>query len=542
MDQSLLYSLQIAPPSPTVFVLLCYLGAILSTAAALWLLAENVWRIARPAYMVSAGVNVLFQWPVALLSSTFEASLPNSWLFAASVNLPPLLLLGWVSLTKRLDIPKATVSTGKFTTLQVLLPVALSGLFLGLYLLRVPYDCTAAYAVLFDPQATLLAREFAGKIAVTRVSGYSIGAMVNSTAPAALALTFWTAAVGFRRKQIFVVTASILTSLVLVGIVLMTGAKGLLIPSFLALAISAVVWAPGKLLKPVAAIALVGLLAISVVGFELVRERAGFAGDSGAYQIGACAARTGECERTTELVTSMMERHTSLGVTPARLQRILGEMDISCPQAIDAASEFLKGKGTQRIGELQTAADAAQVIAPRETGIIERGLRYAESIAYRMMVTPVQVGSWHFLYAAELGSPGWSAMPIGRQLTGQSMNMPERVYQQYGSIFSGGDRTSTGTSPTSFFLAYPAYIGWPGVALAIVLMIAFDIVWAAITMLLPRPLLGLAVGLLAVVSMNFLLSDFLTVMFTHGGLVASALLVLLGLTSIRRRAVSAVAK
>src|SRR5690606_32927644 len=123
-------------------------------------------------------------------------------------------------------------------------------------------------------------------------------------------------------------------------------------------------------------------------------------------------------------------------------------------------------------------------------------------IGYRVFITPIQVASWHFLYVAEHGHPGFSAMPFGAQLTGETKNMPELVYKEYGIIYSGGDSTSTSTAPTGFTLAYPANLGWYGIPVALALLALMDVAFALVVRRLPAAMLGIGGGLAAVLAMN----------------------------------------
>ena len=152
--------------------------------------------------------------------------------------------------------------------------------------------------------------------------------------------------------------------------------------------------------------------------------------------------------------------------------------------------------------------------------ILLRGLTFVEAIVNRAMVVPLQVASWHYMFVETEGSPGAAGIPMAGRLGGNLVNMPEIVYRKYGFIYSSGDRTSTSTAPTGFMLFYPAYIGVPGLMLAVVLVLLYNIaaVWL---MRRVRPALSaVAAGLVLVAAMNLAVSDFLTVMGSHGGLAA----------------------
>jgi len=108
------------------------------------------------------------------------------------------------------------------------------------------------------------------------------------------------------------------------------------------------------------------------------------------------------------------------------------------------------------------------------------------------------------------------------------VNMPELVYGAYGVIYSGGDATKGSTSPTSFVVAYPLYWGWWGLLFAIGLVTGWDLVMSLLLRRLSTWLLPLAAGLTAVCCVNFMTSEFLTTMLSHGGAVTMLLVALLG--------------
>ena len=90
------------------------------------------------------------------------------------------------------------------------------------------------------------------------------------------------------------------------------------------------------------------------------------------------------------------------------------------------------------------------------------------------------------------------------------------IYQTYGSVFSYGDKTSTSTAPTSYLLLYPAYLGIYGLILALSCLAAFDLVARFILVRLKGIFSYIFLALLFVASVNMLVSDFITVLLSHG--------------------------
>ena len=104
--------------------------------------------------------------------------------------------------------------------------------------------------------------------------------------------------------------------------------------------------------------------------------------------------------------------------------------------------------------------------------------------------------------------------------------MPKLIYQRYATLYNQGDKTASGTSPTSFLLAYPSYIGLFGLLLSMMGVFCFDFVTSGILRSMKKPMIAVAGGLMVVNSYNFMISDYLTVMGSHG---AFASILVLGL-------------
>jgi hypothetical protein len=173
-------------------------------------------------------------------------------------------------------------------------------------------------------------------------------------------------------------------------------------------------------------------------------------------------------------------------------------------------------------------------IRAKSAAALSRSWRYARSITYRACVIPIQVASWHFQYVSEYGSPGVYALPFAIKIFGRSVDVPNEVHLVYGSIYSSGDVTATGTAPTSFLLAYPAYLKLVGIFLAIFAMLAFDTVASITIGLVSDSLRWAGIGLVTVGCINFMLSDFGTTILSHG--TAAALLLLTALSVIEKKA------
>jgi len=353
--------------------------------------------------------------------------------------------------------------------------------------------------MMFDPQVTLLAREVSIKFAGSFLATASYGAFANTVAPVIIAVSMAMAYGGARRMNLFQVIGFTALIMLTVFACLISGTKGLMLPSLVVILVSSSLWNRSLLKKSMAAAASLLVLFTALMVFEVIRDRR--SGDAGAYPFGYCSAALGACDQSVQLIRSLYEREFSLGLFNERIAALRDELFFAC-----------SGQG-----RLDQSTKTYSYPAPLQRSLVE-------GVIYRAFVIPAQVAAWHYLYVEEYGTPGFSALPFARRLTGSSVNMPELVYQKYGSAFSEGDRTSTSTSPTGFLLAYPAYLGFLGLAAALMAVMVTDVILALLLNRLPNAVYPIGVGLTGVMAFNFTLSDFVTVMLSHGGSMAIALM------------------
>lgn len=507
--------LDLVPPSLSAFFVASFTASVFSTVSIGWMAWENPWRLVRPGFLFAFFMAAFFQWPTVWLSDVILQSLPNAWFFSIAINSSPLALILWTRVTSWADIPARTISRPDFTWWQVAVPIVATIVFGSIFLAHVPFNCTALYSLFVDPSLTLLARELSIKLAGSSLGTYSYGALANTMGPVVLALAGASIVNAIARRLWLPLVIWPIVAGLTIMFVMLSGAKGLLVPSFLVVVITAAIWNRSFLGKALSIVILVALLGVCLPGFEAARERN--TSYAGGYNFARCSGQLGACAEGKRLLASLRLRKASLGLSEDRITRMEKHFDLSCQGAMGAVepappspSASLKPSDTRS--------------PPPSIDWFGRILTYAWAIYYRATIVPTQVASWHFLYAADKGEPGISALPIIRRLTGNSVNLPELVYQEYGAIYSGGDRTSTSTAPTSFALAFPAYAGWSGLAVAIGLMLWLDSVCAFIVRRLSTPFLGMAGGLMPVMCMNLVLSDYFTVLGSHGGAVAIALL------------------
>lgn len=527
-------------PEPTTFFFVNLVATLATSLLLLAMLWRSPTRLMRPAFLLAGLCHLLYQWSLTLLADPIKASLLKPWTMVAFIHAGIWCLLAWVLASRWLDPPLPPAADPVFRKVEVALPLVLAGALASVYLWRVPVACTALYSLVVDPHMTLLAREFGGKLIGSKLASYALGALFHVAVPVAVALTFrmaWTQ-VASRRWVLF--AAWMLLGFASISLVMLTGTKGLLVPSMLMLVTTSLLWNQRLRVKFVAGAFAVGAMAVGLVSFELVKERKALAGSG--YDFAACAVRVNACERSTVLVESLKQGKMSLGLPRPLVDDLSERLACACTPGADIAAcpavepmviafsldnSLLEGfptsqysPGARRGSDLGEAGAEVGRIERALRKILLRGLTFVEAIVNRAMVVPLQVASWHYMFVETEGSPGAAGIPMAGRLGGNLVNMPEIVYRKYGFIYSSGDRTSTSTAPTGFMLFYPAYIGVPGLMLAVVLVLLYDIaaVWL---MRRVRPALSaVAAGLVLVAAMNLAVSDFLTVMGSHGGLAA----------------------
>lgn len=513
---SLLKPFEMGVPSLSLFLIASLVLSTLATLSHVYLAIGNPWRLLRPAFVFAIFLTIFFQWPSILMADAIHRELESPWLFWVSIHVVPVTLASWIFITPKLDRAKDTTSEPSYVWTVLIIPTFLMVLLSSLYLWRVPFDCTALFAIMYDPPYTLLARELSIKLSGSAIATVSFGALANTVAPIVIALSVPLAIRSFCVRSIHWFVLLIFFVVSAISVVLLSGAKGLLIPSALFVVGSALVWNRGLSAKLLYSLIAFGVLAGGLVAFELIKERS--SSKETHYQFGACVARLNACAAVAPLIPSLTSRDEALGLTLPQVMRLDDEW-----------REVCVAEDKDRI--LQNPAlrdDLLKEIQPAETMVpydrLSRAYGYAFALAERAFITPLRVASWYFLYVAEHGRPGMAAMPFGGRIAGHRINMGIRVYQEYSVVFSGGDATSTSTAPTSFVFSYPANLGPVGVPLVVFLVIALDILCMVFVRRLPTSLLGIAGGVSLALSLNMAVSDYVTVLESHGGIAAIALL------------------
>jgi len=482
--------------------------------------------------MMAASLQVLFQWPLTFFSNAIASSLPDYWHFALTLHCSVASLIAWGIATRKLDIATAQVvnarqQSNESSRLVGLFLIAMVwGVSVAVYLTRIPLNCTALYSFIVDPHLVLLARELSVKLLGSSLATMAYGAVVNSVAPALVAVCAIVLVQAERGTRWRYATVVLPLAILAIASVLFSGAKGALVPTAVVMTIAAVLWATGPVGRVVAFGSVAVMLGCAILVFELARERP-VSRPGTHYDFPRCVVLTNSCRSANALLDSMADRDESLGMSADHNRKLAIRLQRAC---INQTSRDVQTPGD--IDSFDTGrlyGGRAAVRTPLSTDALPERIKvYGVALVYRAFVLPVQLATWHSLYVDLLGAPGWAAFPFAKRIIGTSVNMPELVYGAYGVIYSGGDATKGSTSPTSFVVAYPLYWGWWGLLFAIGLVTGWDLVMSLLLRRLSTWLLPLAAGLTAVCCVNFMTSEFLTTMLSHGGAVTMLLVALLG--------------
>ncbi|WP_172795302.1 hypothetical protein [Bdellovibrio bacteriovorus] len=465
---------------------------------------------ARFAFVLIGFVHLCYQWPLVLFSTVVVERIQTAWSLGIFVHVFVLANLLWLFLTRRMDPPGAFAQAEGFKIQDVLAGLIVIIPLVVVYLSKVPFSCTALYALLFDPQLTLLAREFSLKFVGMAAAAYSYGAVANVAAPFLVSMSFMVGVIAIRKGQYIYAVAMVAVFVGAVLSALLIGAKGMLIPSILMLTVTVALWNNSWFMRFVGVLSSLVFLGCILVAFELSKERGNSVGRN--YDFASCSLQMGVCEKSAQLLESVGARKViSLGISHNVLDYLKERLDIGCSGKDLSLYPLKTFPNDVKLGAVEKKGAEQNKGAERSRGVI-----YAEALFYRAFVTPFQVSIWHNMYVLDHGSPGMGALPLANRFLDKHINMPEQVFQHYASVYLGGDKTSTGTAPTGFMMAYPAYWGLLGLLLAVSVVLVVDVVFSLLMAFCPSRLRPLAVGLMVVSSYNFLISDFGTVLLSHG--------------------------
>lgn len=549
------------------YIVFNYGIALLSSILVSYSLFNSPERFVRPAFMVAVMVMVFYQWPLILFSLTFYEETPNAWWLAISIHSAVLVNFLWVKYTPHLNNkniykkPANNELAGSFSQFELWFSTILFFMLVSAYLYRVPPTCTALYSIFFDPGLALLIRELAVKLVGTNYATYALSILASTVSPIVIFLAAHMIYQNCRIRKFIWIPLWFFLIIAVVISNLLSGAKGNLIPTFVAVSVAGFLSA-NKWYWRIIIVIILNAMLIFILSFLSVQRTAMNIPEKKDYQFGRCVVALNACKETKLLLDSLKARDFSLDLTKDTIYHLEKDADNACnphenKEVTDsiaqtknynlvksdstskitqsendispAENKNISHKNIENITPLKESSRSVTNLTPTEAFIASEhnaitGSDRISSLINRAFITPIVVADWHFLYVAEYGAPGFSGLSIAKKFTDNYINMPSKICEIYEFIRSGGDKTSTCTAPTSYLFTYPAYMGIVGLLLASLATIAFDIIGALIIKYSMPPISYLAVGLMAVAGINFMTADFTTVMMSHGAGTSLAIL------------------
>lgn len=462
-----------------------------------------------PSFWVAVGWGGVYLIPSILLGGNVMVGMPDPFPFLLIINAIPIALATWLLFYSHFVGGRDIASNLKPETECRSLILLGSGalIIVIVWLCSIPFNCTAGWALIFDPERTLLAREVSGKLSNTPIISRMIGAYVNVVAPLFIFLGgFGLIRLARQGKLRAAISAVVLAGLMCASFLslFLTGAKSNVLPLLVLCTVAVVLMPLSNVMKLFAAAVITLFVIGSIVLFQgMIQE----ARPSERYMAGRCMASFGTCEEGRVLIETASARgsHSILGKSN-NISYAAKEFEASCNL------ELRLGQGGANRGlHKNTDIDVDLNVDTTLDGLLTRAVK-----------VPFQVAAWYYLWGIEVGQTGLNAIPIIGRFYG-NVNVAKEVYQRYGAIYSSGDITSTSTAPTTFLIAYPALMGWLGFFLAIAFLVLFDFVCVLFLRKIAPPLSYGFAGLAAVMAYHFLNTDFFTVIGSQGGFAFIAL-------------------
>lgn len=472
---------------------------------------HSLQRFARPAFIMAVFTIILYQIPLVLFSPLFYNHLPSAKWFAISIHFAVIANLAWVYFTPKLNNLSATNNNNiqkeyaekYFVGLAFWLPTSIFFILLGLYFYKIPFSCTALFALFTDQDITLLVREIIGKLMGRTYAPHVLNTLTSGVGPIIAFLCIGRIYFDCKKQKYFLLPLwTLLLSIVMIT-PLLGGAKGSLVPMAIALSVSGFLVAKNWKLK---IIIVSGIIAVFVCTITLVKVTQESSVGKGNYNFGSCITILGVCERTKPLLESLRPPKAYYGLTRERLDDLGDEMVESC--------KISKIKSEPLIENIESKSNKP-AIPSLETHIV--------AMFYRIFGNPIQVASWHYLFVDEHGSPSFNGLAIAKIFSENYVSVPAQVCD----IYYTGDKTSACTAPTSYIFTYPAYLGLIGLLIACFLTIIFDVIASLFIKYSAKPFADLTIGLTTVAIVNFIVADYTTVIISHGAGVAIIILIMM---------------
>ncbi len=471
-------------------------------------------RFKRHSFIMAVLIFFIYQLPLVIFSPLFYNHLPNAIWFSTSIHVAIIVNLLWVCFTPGLaglsgqDDTKRNsrqpyYSEGYFKGFVFWLPISIFIILLALYFYKIPFSCTALYALFADQSLTLLVREILGKLMGRTYAPHVLNILTSAVGPIAAFLLLGRIYFDAKAAKWLYSMLWVLLFIVVLITPLLGGAKGSLVPMAVALSVAGFLVAKNWKSKIFIVAGIIAIFSATIIFVKVTQEKNS---GSGSYQFGSCVARLNVCERTKNLLESLRPPKSYYGMTREQLDKLGNEVSKACNSPAIIADPLPEDIDNGNI------ADSQKTLSTHINGLF-----------YRVIANPVQVASWHYLYVADYGPPGFLGLSIAKVFSNNYISVPANVCE----IYYSGDKTSACTAPTSYIFTYPAYLGVSGLVIACLATIIFDIVISLLVKHSVKPFSDLTIGIMAVASVNFIVADYTTVIISHGAGAAIVILMLI---------------
>ena len=173
----------------SIFVLASWLCFGLTVVLMLTIIYWERFQLVKPSIMMLVFYVVQIQFPSTYMAARIETSIPNPWMYLTLAHLFPLaaLLFGtfWLRGSAAVVFRRAvsTCSKRHNTNGTILLLSLLSAAVVVYYLSEVPWGNTGLYAILFEPDSAVQAREDSLKLLESALVRYSFAFFSSVLAP-----------------------------------------------------------------------------------------------------------------------------------------------------------------------------------------------------------------------------------------------------------------------------------------------------------------------------------------------------------------------
>lgn len=500
-----------------------WITIILSLATSImlcFLATKQVGVLSRFSFQMALLINLIFQWPAALSTISISKTLTNHYWYQGCLLLSVLVLVLWLKITRKMNVDIKSTKELSIPRGALTMPLGLLLILLVVYFLNVPPNCTGLFAFVTDPRMTSLAREVSINLVSSGYVTTALSVAINVLIPINAALGVAYAIKNSQQKKFGRFALWILFVIVVTAFSLLPGIKGLIISSAVVILVCLLYWVRKIYFKIVSITFVVCCTIICIVGFDTLSERTS---QIQPYNFSNCTQALGASEQAQEMLIDIVNSG-GYGHTSTEIKYILANGVLIQKDELDPSYEIPNLFPTK-------APDTTTTNGTTTYPELNRYVAFFNGVLNRTFLTPGHVAVLHFKYVEEFGSPGLYSLPFAKHFFGTSIDVPNRVFTKYISTASdNSNKESTGTAPTSSFIAWAAYFGPIGLGIALGIMLLIDWYIAFCIRRVDPMLIPILVGLSFSGALLFSSADFSAAFLSHGFIVG---LLIMGLWALR---------